>query len=142
MNELEFRAFHRGVMLHNCAVINGSLAIEENPKGDNLHVTDDGSHYYNDWAKYVIYPDSKLMQYTGLKDANGVKIFEGDIIQIGKTSRHILKVEFINAYVGGWVLIHKDPNKWLSLGAREDHELTVIGNDYETPELLTTEGSL
>lgn len=78
----------------------------------------------------------ELMQFTGLRDKNGAKIFESDIIQIGKTSSHILRVEFINAYVGGWVLTHEDSSKWLSLGAREDYELTVIGNIHETPELL------
>ena len=77
-----------------------------------------------------------LMQFTGLRDKDGVKIFEGDIVQIGKTSRHMLKVEFINAYVGGWVLTHEDPSKWLSLGAREVYELTVVGSIHENPGLL------
>ena len=127
-------------MLHNCAVINGSLAIEENPKGDNLHVTDEGGHYYNDWAKYVIYPDSKLMQYTGLKDANGVKIFKGDIMQWhGDDSIVAVKWEQAScSYTafGRLCAMHLKPDD-----CGTGH-LLVIGNVYETPELLTTEGLL
>jgi hypothetical protein len=128
MREIEFRAFHKGVMLHNCAVINGSLAIEENPKGDNLHVTDDGRHYHNDWAKYVIYPDSKLMQYTGFKDASGkTKIFEGDIVRWGEN------IETVS---------YDDDAMFGTETSMIDKCMVVIGNIYENPELLTTEDSL
>tara|TARA_R110002110_G_scaffold415850_1_gene657974 strand:- start:16641 stop:17018 length:378 start_codon:yes stop_codon:yes gene_type:complete len=124
MRELEFRAWDkvRNRMLTSAKfvefkVINGVLSAVNYDRSGKEQVLE-------------------VVQYTGLKDASGVKIFEGDIIQIGKTSSHILRVEFINAYVGGWVLTHEDSSKWLSLGAREDYELTVIGNIYETPELL------
>ena len=136
MNELEFRAFHRGVMLHNCAVINGSLAIEENPKGDNLHVTDEGGHYYNDWAKYVIYPDSKLMQYTGLKDANGVKIFKGDIIR--HREGYVWTVIYESAE-SRFALVCKPP-LIRPLSSTRARNVKVIGNIDENPELRATEG--
>ena len=122
MREIEFRAWDQvKKKMVRCSIHQDGLAIQA---GYNIMTAPTP-------ARFMV-----PMQYTGLKDANGVKIFEGDIIQIGKTSRHILKVEFINAYVGGWVLTHEDSSKWLSLGAREDYELTVVGNIYENPKLL------
>ena len=134
MREIEFRAYHKGVMLNNCAVINGCLAIEENPVGDNLHVTESGAHFYNDWAKYIAYPSASLMRYTGLKDANGVKIFEGDIMQWhGDESTVAVKWEQATcSYTafGRLCAMHLKPDE------DGDGHLLVIGNIYENPERL------
>nr|DAR29934.1 MAG TPA: YopX protein [Caudoviricetes sp.] len=75
-----------------------------------------------------IYTDT-IGQYTGLKDKNGVKIFEGDIVVC---NRYEEKVDYL--------VLLKDlrdlPSELYgsSLNYRE-----VVGNIYENPELLGVE---
>lgn len=70
-----------------------------------------------------------LMQYTGLKDRNGVEIYEGDIV---KTSRGTQNQE-IFMRCGCWFVSME-----YELGYYQNEEVEVIGNKYENPELLTT----
>lgn len=87
------------------------------------------------------FDEIELMQYTGLKDKNGVKIFEGDIVNIcGFINREV--VEYDNYYVG-YVLKRYDNNgKVIYVTPLTEYssivapKLEVIGNIYENPELL------
>lgn len=84
--------------------------------------------------------DYKIMQSTGLKDKNGVEIFEGDIV---KVSNHPFQkkedsagIEIDGDYLIGW---SDHSLTWLA-GDLLLHQLKpyieVIGNIYENPELL------
>lgn len=81
-----------------------------------------------------------ILQFTGLKDCNGVEIYEGDILSTD-LSRPYLIVEFRNGafmfqcHDGGrnYYDFMEPANERLKFSAKY-HE--VIGNIYENPELL------
>ena len=83
----------------------------------------------------------ELMQYTGLKDKNGVEIYEADILRVANGS--------INGQIGfrTYAVEHKPKGFnlpyfcWNNDGSDDSgwsHYCEVIGNVYENPELLET----
>ena len=74
-----------------------------------------------------------LMQYTGLKDKNGVEIYEGDLIKA--TGEHPAEVGF---RFGTFILRHVNHTgmNGVSISDVATDRYEVIGNTYENPELL------
>ena len=77
-----------------------------------------------------------LMQYTGLKDKNGKEIYEGDIVNFLPFHLREKKIRTTG------VVEYKDDGffvKFTAIGygrIQADHNIEVIGNIYENPELL------
>jgi uncharacterized phage protein (TIGR01671 family) len=100
------------------------------------------SRLTNNWVYPVLdvtnnfyYKDNEnrvFEQFTGLQDKNGVDIYEGDKIEVCNNKNGFLTVVFVNEYVGGWVLIHESTEHKLSLGARKQSEIEVIGNIHQS----------
>lgn len=97
--------------------------------------------YYGEDSWFEI-KNTKLMQYTGLKDKNGKEIFEGDIV---KDKSFIGVIEYRDNIASFIVKIndstleclHWSPLNEGNINRPANLEYTeVIGNIYDNPELL------
>ena len=103
---------------------------------EGVQLRDDGGLYWRHFREVI------LMQSTGLKDLNGVEIFEGDIL----TDGHTLGVLRNHQTLGFYMVDEKGEESFLSdtvdtEGFEEAKEfmknsIEIIGNIYENPELL------
>jgi uncharacterized phage protein (TIGR01671 family) len=160
--EIKFRVFHKGKMMEVRSIHN--LHSQVNLRAE-LCDPDGGFGTGNPAVTDEITIDN-LMQYTGLKDKNGVEIYEGDVLAVRpygyykKDGTHDLRVkdEWLGKYVVEWGLWG---NEDLQLAGGYEYEnegkapafnitvgddgtiglLEVIGNIYENPALLKPQAS-
>ncbi|HAJ9520579.1 TPA: hypothetical protein HP536_002851 [Listeria monocytogenes] len=129
MREIEFRG--KAIHPNSLEQIVGSWAyggiFENKIISRNL---DMDSHYHGFISEIEI--DLKTIgQYTGLKDKNGKKIFEGDIVDISVYDRLDWssikgKVVFLN---GAWLV--EDVGHFAITLQSETNEIEIIGNVHE-----------
>lgn len=84
------------------------------------------------WRGYTVHEES-IGQFTGLRDKNGRRIFEGDILALGKLSTEPVFVTF--DYFGWVCKTPKYPTyrHWLE---ENPSKYKVVGNIHDNPELL------
>jgi hypothetical protein len=92
--------------------------------------SDDGNMFCGNFMDNGDWQEPKLMQYTGLKDKNGVEIYEGDFI--GKKGAYIIWSERLSC----WCFKFHNDEIETPLYHDDISKYEVIGNIYENPELL------
>ena len=85
-------------------------------------------------AKTISVLPETVGQFTGLTDKNGKKIFEGDIVRERGGESYQGYYEIDN------VLTVKIPDILVNFEMSYDCEYKIIGNIYDNPELIETEG--
>lgn len=115
--------------MYIAAKVGMELAVDSD---GNLHAMTAGPHI----AYYRVDPNT-VGQFTGLTDKNGRKIFEGDIVF---TEHGSINEEDGNAVIEWDEDTARFVIKWDGLICDFDnfygHDLEVIGNIYDNPELL------
>lgn len=107
--------------------------ISDGHGGYILCIVDNTSGRNNDVTGIEVSPNT-VGQYTGMTDKNSTKIFEGDIVRYGDTIHEVVfEQRNGTAYFG---LVYSE-SETLPFGHYQDlRQIEVIGNIYDTPELL------
>lgn len=130
MREILFRGKDfSGVINHSWCF--GSLDTTEDDRAIIIYLDRFGNK-----CRIFVNPET-VGQYTNLKDKNGTKIFEGDIVDV------LYDVNYIGVAterIGVFEVVHNGCFMGQKGGVRyhfiPSDECTVIGNIYDNPELL------
>lgn len=117
----------RGKDIEHHKWVYGSLIVW--PDGET-YIADSGKARDIVLRREEVDPDT-VGQFTGLYDANGKEIYEGDILRISISKDGIAEVR----WYAEWAMLveqMKNSSQWYNLEGRKE----IIGNIHDNPELL------
>ena len=98
-------------------------------------MVDEKRYYIHDGVSSYPVSNSSIGEYTGIKDSNGVKIYEGDIVSDTSGLFIRAQVRWHNENLAWGLLTLGNSNYSLAHAGAFD-TLEVIGNIHDNPELL------
>ena len=127
-------------MREKIGIFRGKDTIEHKWKYGNLTVHGDTAQIWEDTKQGLMncLVDPKTVgEFTGMTDADGTGIFEGDIVRTYDPDDSPAVVKYDSGETMFAVVID---NIFLGLGEHfNGNDLTIIGNIHENPELLEGE---
>lgn len=124
MREILFR----GKRIDNDEWVYGSFCMDALEQKNGLCGLDGFIRLYDlDKGKMQMHEVDRetVVQYTGLTDKNGKRIFEGDILSLRTSRQHVVRFED-----GAFVLENT------AIPMRFANKFEIIGNIHDNPELL------
>ena len=139
MREIKFRAWDasRSLMITSDMLSPRFISLD----GNHMYIETERMECFGGGYDLKRQEFDSLMQFTGLKDANDVDVYDGDIVSISYDGEPetIHKVCWGGVEYPAFELnpeLGAECNGFSEIHCAGDYELKVIGNIHQNPELL------